>query len=488
MYKLIWLLLLLPFAGFSQDTTRIEVVGEFIGFRIFDVEEDRLLVLRRIGNGEHEGNQLTLYDISDPFQPDLMGRFNWTLFARETFEVRNVHRQEDAIFWDDMILTSINLSRFWGSNLPGQIIGPFSLTLYEPGNQNAIWEMPLTEEISELDSLFEGLTDYKLIGDVVRCDDYAYVACGSWGIRIVEMSNPAQPVLVDTLSYVTDRLIINGDRMVMFHEIDESLMLALLDVSNPEEPELISETEIDSEIGPDWYELQYGNMQIYENYLYASNQHSQDPAIVVFDVESDDAPQEVRRFKLPSERPWGNGYPVIVNFYIHNDSMYVKHFPYLDIYSLEDPLEPEYARTSIMDTGEELLQIVVRGDVMYAAQAFRFRSWDEEVYIKTFSLEPMQVEEKNPEKLSEFYISNVYPNPCNSSTTITYELPVQSTVSLAVYNIRGQLVEVLSDQVMPAGKHSVFWDAGETGAGVYLLSMKDEGGRMRGMRKIVLMK
>ena len=42
--------------------------------------------------------------------------------------------------------------------------------------------------------------------------------------------------------------------------------------------------------------------------------------------------------------------------------------------------------------------------------------------------------------------------------------------------------------VMPAGRHSVVWDAGNFATGVYLLKMHDEGGRMGGVRKVVLVK
>jgi hypothetical protein len=51
-----------------------------------------------------------------------------------------------------------------------------------------------------------------------------------------------------------------------------------------------------------------------------------------------------------------------------------------------------------------------------------------------------------------------YPNPFNPATTIAYELDRDAHVSLAVYDTRGQLVRVLSDERAQAGRHQTRWD------------------------------
>jgi hypothetical protein len=52
-----------------------------------------------------------------------------------------------------------------------------------------------------------------------------------------------------------------------------------------------------------------------------------------------------------------------------------------------------------------------------------------------------------------------YPNPFNPSTTISFELPAAAEVELAIYNLQGQLVRRLARGEMPAGVHSLTWDA-----------------------------
>jgi flagellar hook assembly protein FlgD len=49
-------------------------------------------------------------------------------------------------------------------------------------------------------------------------------------------------------------------------------------------------------------------------------------------------------------------------------------------------------------------------------------------------------------------------NPFNSSTAISFELPVSSFIKLSIYNVLGQNVNVLEDGYFEAGNHTVVWD------------------------------
>jgi hypothetical protein len=58
---------------------------------------------------------------------------------------------------------------------------------------------------------------------------------------------------------------------------------------------------------------------------------------------------------------------------------------------------------------------------------------------------------------SVFQLHNSYPNPFNPSTTILYDLPQESRVTIKVYSILGQQIATLIDGVIPAGYHQVIW-------------------------------
>ena len=68
---------------------------------------------------------------------------------------------------------------------------------------------------------------------------------------------------------------------------------------------------------------------------------------------------------------------------------------------------------------------------------------------------------------TEFSLMQNYPNPFNPSTTIKYGLPKDSRVLLEIYNVLGQRVSVLADEVQTAGFHEVQFQSGQLPSGIY---------------------
>jgi hypothetical protein len=58
-----------------------------------------------------------------------------------------------------------------------------------------------------------------------------------------------------------------------------------------------------------------------------------------------------------------------------------------------------------------------------------------------------------------FSLAQNYPNPFNPTTQIEYTIPTSEHVTLEIYNINGQLVKTLVDEVVSSGTHTVEWDA-----------------------------
>ncbi len=79
-----------------------------------------------------------------------------------------------------------------------------------------------------------------------------------------------------------------------------------------------------------------------------------------------------------------------------------------------------------------------------------------------------------------------YPNPFNPQTTINFNLPEQSPVKLEIYDILGRKVETLVDQAMPAGYHSVIWNASPYATGIYFYKITADD--FTESRKMVMVK
>ncbi len=84
-----------------------------------------------------------------------------------------------------------------------------------------------------------------------------------------------------------------------------------------------------------------------------------------------------------------------------------------------------------------------------------------------------------------------YPNPFNSETTIAFDLDSSVNTRVSIYNIRGQKVNTLIDDVLPQGKHQIVWKGRDSkgnsvASGIYLIRI--ENGRHNQIRKMMLMK
>jgi GH18 family chitinase len=92
---------------------------------------------------------------------------------------------------------------------------------------------------------------------------------------------------------------------------------------------------------------------------------------------------------------------------------------------------------------------------------------------------------------NEFKLAQNYPNPFNPSTTIQFQMPSMSHVTIAVFNVLGQKIRTLVDRVVAQGSAHTTWDGkDESGnhvtSGIYLYKM--QSGNYLATRKMVFAK
>jgi hypothetical protein len=135
------------------------------------------------------------------------------------------------------------------------------------------------------------------------------------------------------------------------------------------------------------------------------------------------------------------------------------------------------------DTGLEgvgVMSFAVIGDTIFAGTASG-------VWSRLLSEMITSVEPRPRELLSQHYsLDQNYPNPFNPVTTIHYALPKSGQVSVKVYNLLGQEVGTLVNEIQEAGFKSVEFDASQVTSGVYFYRIA--AGEFTQTRKMILMK
>ena len=74
-----------------------------------------------------------------------------------------------------------------------------------------------------------------------------------------------------------------------------------------------------------------------------------------------------------------------------------------------------------------------------------------------------------------FSLAQNYPNPFNPTTTLSFGLPVESNITLSVYNSLGELVKVVAQRTLQAGTHNMNFNAVDLPSGIYLYTLNAKG-------------
>jgi subtilisin family serine protease len=96
------------------------------------------------------------------------------------------------------------------------------------------------------------------------------------------------------------------------------------------------------------------------------------------------------------------------------------------------------------------------------------------------------VENKTLSLPAKFILRQNYPNPFNSTTTIDFDVPYNSFVTIDIFNLLGQKVVTVAARDMQAGTHKIPWTANHISSGIYFCRV--HAGSFSDTKKILLIK
>ncbi|CAN5451185.1 hypothetical protein BH10BAC5_BH10BAC5_15620 [soil metagenome] len=144
-----------------------------------------------------------------------------------------------------------------------------------------------------------------------------------------------------------------------------------------------------------------------------------------------------------------------------------------------------------MPTGNEIVEMSfidsLTSNKFYVAAATHGRG----VWIREATdLDPLTGIHNDSNLPLSFELSQNYPNPFNPATNIKYALPVESKVSLKIYDMTGREIASLVNSVQTAGYYVVQFNASNMASGMYFYNIIAEGSSQKFIttKKMVLVK
>lgn len=294
--------------------------------------------------------------------------------------------------------------------------------------------------------------------DVIVINDYAFVANGASGVWIWDVSDAVSPKFIRSFPVTEAAVSLAAGGGYLYVTGGD---IHIFDISDPE---FASAGPVVSGYGD------CGSLAIAEEKLFAATSDG----YIMFDIGADpEHPaliSQVSAGVAADDIAFYNGFVVLS---CGGEGIFV--------YDIDESPGPE--RVGIYNTPGNATGIFIDSNMVYIA--------DTRSLIVAAFPQSMGVDEP-PHQIPDYYsLRQNYPNPFNPVTSIEYIVSKRSAVTLTVFNMLGQSVRTLVDDIKPAGTYTVRWDGTDAfgdrlASGVYLYRIRI--GDYSETREMVLLK
>jgi hypothetical protein len=291
--------------------------------------------------------------------------------------------------------------------------------------------------------------------EITCAQDRLFLAAGDSGVIIFDIATQAKPVRIGTISPLIARAVAVAGNVL---GISDYLKIYFFDITDPAQPVFVSETP----------PLTRGNegFAMVGNYAYIPDGDS----LRIFDITNLARP--VQRGVVFTG---GYGYEVAVNgryAYVAADR---KGLRVIDVSNVEQPREAGFYDDVPLARG-----LAADSRYVYVAEKENGLSIYRNHLVAGVLMENEKVQQ------TSYILRQNYPNPFNFTTTLVYELSDRVQVTLEIFNTRGERLLTLVDAPQPAGIHTVPFNARGFASGIYFYRL--QAGRSSTIKKLVLLK
>ena len=301
-------------------------------------------------------------------------------------------------------------------------------------------------------------------------------------VRIIDINSPGNPIEISTINTANngeDAHDIFVQDSVLYIAEGLSPSIGFFDVSDPTNPSLIQRLNIPAA----GYVHQVWVTE--DNHYMITTEETANHTVKLWNI------QDINNISLSDE--YLGGSHLAHNAYLKGNYAYISHYESgLKVVDISDPnniVEVGYYDT--YPQGESSNFHGAWGTYpFFSSGKILISDIQTGLYVVYFAGAATHIE-NNPKPMTDYSLGKNYPNPFNPATTISYQVPRQSTVRIEIYNMIGQKVRALLNDQKEPGVYKAVWngrnDSGaQVGSGVYIYRMI--AGDFVQVRKMILMK